>query len=391
MVGVQMGLQFIEWHPDVDRHRIADQMHIAVGEVDDPVAIGAFEVGAPDVPLVRHRPVEHGRSGGDLVHGQPGKMFGEDAQGLANTVAGDAAVDGKKPRGEVVEELPLDRRRLGITGGRWHLPTITNMAPEHPRPEVLLVVATLGRRPEYLRETLFSIREQSVPADIVIVAPNGAPGLAETAQEFGARLLPDPGSLPKAINLGIEQGLDGHAYVNWLNDDDTLEPGSLEATTAALNANPRAVVAFGACRYVDERGRELWISRARHWAPRVLKWGPDLIPQPGMLVRTSAWHEIGGLDTSYRLAFDHDLLLKLQKIGDFVDTGVVVSNFRWHADSLTVDDRSTNIAESERAKRAALGPGMRRLAWLWEGPVRVATRVAVWEVNRRAAKLSAPA
>ena len=263
------------------------------------------------------------------------------------------------------------------------------MAPEQPRPEVLLVVATLGRRPEFLRETLTSIRAQSVPADIVIVAPLDAPDLAETAQEFGARLLPDPGSLPKAINLGIEQGLNGHAYVNWLNDDDTLEPGSLAATTAALNANPRAVVAFGACRYIDGQGRELWISRAGRWAPRVLKWGPDLIPQPGMLVRASAWQAIGGLDTSFRLAFDHDLLLKLQKRGDLVDAGVIVSNFRWHADSLTVDDRGTNIAESERAKRAALTPTMRRLAWVWEWPVRVATRMAVREVNRRAGRLTA--
>ena len=29
-----------------------------------------------------------------------------------------------------------------------------------------------------------------------------------------------------------------------------------------------------------------------------------------------------------------------------MDTGTIVSSFRWHADSLTVDDRTTNIAES---------------------------------------------
>ena len=255
--------------------------------------------------------------------------------------------------------------------------------------EVLLVVATLGRRPEYLRQTLTSIRGQSVASDIVIVAPFDAPGLAETADEFGASLLPDPGSLPKAINLGVEQGLRTHQYVNWLNDDDLLEPGSLAATTAVLDHDPSAVVAFGSCRYIDEQGRELWVSKAGPWAPRILKWGPDLIPQPGMLVRASAWQQVGGLDTSYRLAFDLDLLLKLQKVGRLADTGKVVSSFRWHADSLTVDDRSTNIAESERAKRAALGPIARRLAWTWEAPVRVATHLAAREVNRRAMRLSA--
>lgn len=255
-------------------------------------------------------------------------------------------------------------------------------------PRVLLVVATLGQRIEYLRQTLESIRSQSVGADIVVVAPEAATDAAELAAEFGCRFLPDPGSLTGAINLGVDEGLADHEFVNWLNDDDLLEPGSLSATVALLDEDARAVVAYGSCRYIDAANRELWISRAGPWATRILSWGPDLIPQPGMLVRTSAWTEVGGLDTSYRFAFDLDLLLRLRKVGTLRDTGTVVSAFRWHADSLTVGDRSQSLAESERAKRQALGPSARRLAWAWEGPVRVATRVAAREVSRRARRIA---
>lgn len=255
--------------------------------------------------------------------------------------------------------------------------------------EILLVVPTLGRRLAYLRETLASIQCQSVPADVVIVAPKQAEEVRALAQRFGSLFVDDPGGLPEAINAGFDQGLADHEFVNWLNDDDLLEPGSLAATTTALRANQSGVVAFGSCRYIDSQGSELWVSRAGKWAPRVLSWGPDLIPQPGMLIRSSAWSEVGGLDTSYRLAFDLDLLLRLRKIGALIDTGTVVSSFRWHSESLTVDDRTTNIVESERAKRSALGPVARRLAWTWEGPVRVATRMAAREVNRRAVKASA--
>ncbi len=251
------------------------------------------------------------------------------------------------------------------------------------------MVPTLGRRAEFLEQTLASIRSQDVPADIVIVAPAGNDTVSEAARRWGALTLPDPGSLTGAINLGMNQLGDRYRYVNWLNDDDLLEPGSLAATTGALTANPQAVVAFGSCRYIDASGRQLWVSKAGPWAPRILGWGPDLIPQPGMLVRADAWRRVGGLDESYRLAFDLDLLLRLKAIGRLVDTGRIVSSFRWHADSLTVDDRSTNIAESERAKRARLGPVARRCAWMWEGPVRVATRRAAKEVNRRALRLSA--
>lgn len=256
-------------------------------------------------------------------------------------------------------------------------------------PRVLLVVATLGQRTGYLRQTLESIRSQGVASDIVVVAPESATETVRLAEEFSCSFLPDPGSLTGAINLGVSRCLSTHEFVNWLNDDDLLEPGSLAATTALLDADPDAVVAYGACRYIDPSGQELWISRAGPWATRILSWGPDLIPQPGMLVRAGAWTKVGGLDPSFRFAFDLDLLLRLRTVGALRDTGTVVSAFRWHADSLTVGDRSQSLAESERAKRQALSPRARRVAWAWEGPVRLATRVAAREVSRRARRIAA--
>ena len=117
-------------------------------------------------------------------------------------------------------------------------------------------MATLGKRPEFLHQTLRTIREQEIAADVVMVAPLDAPGISDTAHEFGATLLADPGSLPQAINMGMAARSPWHDYVNWLNDDDLLEPGSLSATVAALDANKAATVAYGACRYIDTQGQE---------------------------------------------------------------------------------------------------------------------------------------
>lgn len=256
---------------------------------------------------------------------------------------------------------------------------------------VLIAVPTLGDRPAFLERSLASIAGQSVPVDIVIVAPD-RPEVRSIAQAVGAAFVVDPRQgLPAAINTAIATAGPAHAYVNWLGDDDLLEPGSLARTTAALDTNPQATVAYGACRYIDEDDRELWVSKAGPWATRILGWGPDLIPQPGMLVRASAWQAVGGLDESYRLAFDLDLLLRLRALGPLVDVGAIVSSFRWHGTSLTASDRSTNLAESERAKRAALSRNARRWAWTWEPPVRWATRLAAREVQRRAARAGAQA
>ena len=254
--------------------------------------------------------------------------------------------------------------------------------------DVLIVVPTLGKRPEHLHDCLASIKQQSPEPQIVLVGPDTA-SVRSAADDVGAAWLADPGSQTRAINLGIASANQESRYVNWLGDDDLLEPGCIELTRTALANNPQATVSYGACRYIDESGKELWVSKAGPWASRILSWGPDLIPQPGMLVRLDAWHAVGGVDESYRFAFDLDLLLKLKRLGPLIDVGQIVSSFRWHPDSLTVGDRDTNLTESERAKRAALSPRMRALSWIWERPVRGATRVAAWEVNRRARRLGA--
>lgn len=251
------------------------------------------------------------------------------------------------------------------------------------------MVPTLGRRPEFLSACLNSILNQDVEVDIVIVGPVDNDVVAKAAQRADAALIDDPGSLAAAVNIGVAQGVGDHRFINWLGDDDLLTPGSLQATVTVLEKDPTAVVAFGSCAYIDDDGRDLWVSKAGKWAPRILLWGPDLIPQPGMLVRADAWQSVGGLDESLAFAFDLDLLLKLKQLGPLVSVDSVVSCFRWHPSSLTVSDRTRSLNESQEVKRRYLGHTARRWKWVWEKPIRVATRVAAWRVNRAAQRVSA--
>lgn len=257
--------------------------------------------------------------------------------------------------------------------------------------DVLIVVPTLGRRLGLLEQTLASIAAQDRPADIVVVVPRAAEEARVLALAHGARVLDDPGGQAAAVNLGVSSAEHHHVYVNWIGDDDLLAPGSVAVTAGMLDRRADAVVAYGACSYIDDKGRPLWTSSAGRWAGAILSWGPDLIPQPGMLVRREAWQRVGGLDEGLRFAFDLDLLLKARRLGPLVDVGQVVSSFRWHPDSLTVADRTASLAESESVKRRHLSPRARSVAWLWEFPVRGATRLAAREVTRRARRAGADA
>src|SRR5262245_21751765 len=133
----------------------------------------------------------------------------------------------------------------------------TKAVPAMPRPHgqaaarVLLVIPTLGRRVDLLRQSLESIRDK-VPhrAEIVIVCPPEPAATTNVAADCCAEVVDDPGGMTAAINAGLATAHPGHEYFNWIGDDDLLTPGSLAATVTALDADPAAVVAYGYCDYI---------------------------------------------------------------------------------------------------------------------------------------------
>ncbi|MDX6204504.1 MAG: hypothetical protein QOF39_561 [Frankiales bacterium] len=248
---------------------------------------------------------------------------------------------------------------------------------------VIIVVPTLGKRPELLNLTLQSLADQpDEPADVVVVVPAEATEARAIASASGARLVDDPGGMTAAINVGFALAEPRHLYGNWIGDDDLLAPGALAAAAKALDGDSAAVVAFGHCDYIDSDGGRLFTSKAGRLAPWLMTWGPDLVPQPGALFRLAALRQVGLLDPSLSFAMDLDLLLRLRSKGRFVNTGTTLASFRWHPESTTVANRARSLAEAEQVKRRYLSPTQRRLAPLWERPVRLATRLAARRVGR---------
>jgi len=255
-----------------------------------------------------------------------------------------------------------------------------------PQPSCLIVVPTLGDRVAYLEQTLASIRAQQEPVDIAVVTPRTAEAAGALALRFGATVLDDPGGLSAAVNVGMREARPWHRFGNWIGDDDLLEPGALGRAVAVLRARPDVSVVYGHCTYVDGDGRPLWVNRAGRWAPMMLGWGPNLVPQPGLVFRIADFGAVGGLDESLSYTMDLDLLLRLRRLGRLVDLDEPVSSFRWHADSLTVSARRASLDEAQQVKRRYLTRPARLLSPVWERPVRLATTAAANVMARRASR-----
>ena len=171
-------------------------------------------------------------------------------------------------------------------------------------PEIGIVVPTLGTRPEYLAQCLKSIRGAGT-ALIHIVMPISVPLPPEITADLYDKIIADPGTgLAAAIHTGLVTFPEPVRFINWLGDDDLLKPGSLDITSHALRTDARVVLAFGGCDYINSTNQVIFTNKSGKYAVPLMRFGPQLIPQPGSLFRREAYEKIGGLNSEFKWAFD---------------------------------------------------------------------------------------
>ena len=251
--------------------------------------------------------------------------------------------------------------------------------------KVLAVVPTLGERTETLASSLASLTgQEGVECTLVVVAPEDAVEARRIAADHGSIVVDDPRrGLGAAVNAGISMAT-GETYFAWIGDDDMMRPGGLRKLVDLFEKSPDAVVAYGGCEYMNHEGQVFAISRLGPVATCVLPWGPDLIPQPASLTRLDHLRSVGPFDESLRFVMDLDMFLRLRRRGRFVSTRHPVATYRWHPDALTVANRGLSIREAEAVKRRYQPPILKRVAWVWELPVRAAIHVVSRRLTTRA-------
>jgi len=243
-------------------------------------------------------------------------------------------------------------------------------------PAVGVVVPTIGERPQYLDMTLKSIRDAG-DSYIVLVGRKGFD--ATSYQKAGLVDLyidEHDKSVPKKINQGFRALPENIEYITWVGDDDLLAPGSLSIASGVLGQIEKPVLVFGHCQYIDSEGNDVLVKRSGSWAAPLLRFGPQLIPQPSAVFRRDAFERVGGLSDKFEFAFDFDLFLKLSKLGKPIFVDKILSSHRWHATSLTYSRRWDSVKEASAVRASNLSALLRAFSFLWEIPIMLITCVA---------------
>jgi hypothetical protein len=238
-----------------------------------------------------------------------------------------------------------------------------------------VVVPTIGQRPQYIESTLHSIREAG-NTFVVLVG----------REDFNGKVFADSGlvdlyvdedgpSLTGKINQGFRLLPKSIDYITWVGDDDLLSPDALVKAIEVLEGPEKPVLVFGHCQYIDSEGKDVLVKRTGAWAVPLLRFGPQLIPQPSAVFRRDAFEKVSGLSHKYEFAFDFDLFLKLSRLGKSVFIDAITSSHRLHSTSLTYSRRWESVKEASAVRISNLPAPAKVLAPLWECPVILVTYI----------------
>jgi len=245
-----------------------------------------------------------------------------------------------------------------------------------------LVIPTIFSRPEYLPLAASSIAA-NLGYYLLLSSPNPTPeqqklvdGLISSGV-VDQHFIETPGlPLAEKINEALRALPTDCTLIGWLGDDDLLTRNSLVHASEKLEAFPDAVMVYGGVDYIDKDGKILLTNPSSQFHEKLLRFGPQLIPQPGAIWRRDSFERVGGLSGEFNLAFDFDLFLKLSNEGRLLHIDQTLAQFRWHPDSLSVKRRWVSVTEASKVRRKHYSGAMRILWPVWEPWVVLATWLA---------------
>ena len=173
---------------------------------------------------------------------------------------------------------------------------------------------------------------------------------------------PDTGQ-SNALNKGFSRARG--EWVLWLNADDVLLEGALEAFVEAIHRSPHADVFYGHQRFVDTHGRTLKTVFHLPYRHYLVRSGMYLPPSTGSLFRRSLILQ-QPLDEELHFVMDKEWFLRVGKDLQAVRINRSLSAFRvtdWSKTGTSVmrgQKHPRHAKESERlARRYGLGPNAR--------------------------------
>ena len=187
----------------------------------------------------------------------------------------------------------------------------------------------------YLEQTILSVLNQDYPRiEYIVVDGASTDGSVEIIRKYEGKLAywvseEDRGQAD-AINKGLVRATG--EIIAWLNSDDYYLHGTIRAVVKVFEEHPDVVLVYGNMLAVDEAGRTFNTLNYKQLTLEDLLCF-QIIGQPAVFMRRSAFQKTNGLDFSFHFLLDHLLWLQIAKQGGILRVNQTWSAARYHAEA----------------------------------------------------------
>jgi asparagine synthase (glutamine-hydrolysing) len=221
---------------------------------------------------------------------------------------------------------------------------------------LMTVVTPSFNQGSFLEEAICSVLDQDFKGiEYIIIDGGSTDNSVEIIKKYERHLAfwvseQDRGQ-SEAINKGFRRARGDLA--GWLNSDDVLEPNALSLVARAYLRKPSTVLFHGQLKMIDEHGAFLKFTRDadRPITLHRLLNGCDQLSQPGSFYSSSALTKVGYLDETLHLVMDHDLWIRLLRLGSACFIKAPLARYRQHSATKTANLRKSQYDELKTVRR----------------------------------------
>lgn len=194
------------------------------------------------------------------------------------------------------------------------------------------IVTPSYNQADYLDETIRSILEQDYPSVEYLVIDGGSTdGSVDMIKKYANRLAywvseKDSGQA-EAINKGLRRAKG--EILAWLNSDDYYLPGAISAAVRCFEENPDVGMVYADMLAVDGDGQAINVLKYKQLSLEDLLCF-QIIGQPSVFFRRSAFEKAGLLETTFHFMLDHHLWIRIAQQGRILHVPQVWSAARYH-------------------------------------------------------------
>jgi glycosyltransferase involved in cell wall biosynthesis len=258
---------------------------------------------------------------------------------------------------------------IGKTGWPWteETPPIANTGSLDDLPRITIVTPSYNQA-AFLEETIRSVLLQGYPnLEYIIMDGGSTDGSLDLIRKYEKHLAYWVSEKDKGPAEAIAKGFakatgDIFAY---LNSDDLYLPHSLQ-TIADVMVDPAVDVAYGNLYWIDADDGILGEQRQTPFMKLGYLYGGSTLQQPAVFWKKDLYTGCGGMDASYKFAFDASLFFRFAlKSARFKHVNKFVASFRIHPQSKSSNEFELCTSELKRLRDSYLPFPFRSLRATW--------------------------